>query len=417
MSWFRIVNASKNKARIDIYDDIGEFTDWWTGEKTGLAARDFSAALAALDVSEIELHINSRGGSVPDGIQMYNELRRHKASVTVVIDGQAASIASIIAMAGDEVVMPANTTLWIHDPMAFLDIWGYSNADELRTAAQKTLNLADDLDTTRDILVNTYLTRANDTLTRDELVAMMARETTITADQAVAWGLADRIETPVKVAACHDMAAFRDRTRAAVLVQAGQIAAEAALEPDPAPEPEADPAPTAPEPVDTPEPDPIEDAPATDPDAVVIPASLTDADIPAINAALAPRGVALQRAEAAMDPHTLVDLCQSAGLIDLVPGLLRNNASESAVRAQITQAQQLRDRMAAAGLSAQFAETLTALRADPVDAVCLAYSYRLEQGEGSIRSDHGGNSDPAARPLPNVFEIQAARQAATRKRT
>jgi ATP-dependent protease ClpP protease subunit len=98
MSWFRIVNATKNKARIDIYDDIGEFTDWWTGEKTGLAARDFSAALTALDVSEIELHINSRGGSVPDGIQIYNELRRHKASVTVVIDGQAASIASIILM-------------------------------------------------------------------------------------------------------------------------------------------------------------------------------------------------------------------------------------------------------------------------------------------------------------------------------
>ncbi len=407
MSWYRIVNASKNKARIDIYDDIGEFQDWWTGEKTGLAARDFSATLAALDVGEIELHINSRGGSVPDGIQIYNELRRHKARVTVVIDGQAASIASIVAMAGDEVVMPSNTTLWIHDPMAFLDIWGYSNADELRAAATKTLNLADDLDTTRDILVNTYLTRANDTLTRDELIAMMARETTITAEQAIAWGLADRIEEPLKQAACHDMRPMRERARDAVQARADAIAAEPE-EQDTADVPET-PAP-APEP--EPEPEPV---PALDPDAVVIPATVTAADLPALNTALAARGVTLHAAQTAMDPRTLVDLCQTEGFLALVPGLLASRATETEVRSQIAQAARLRDRMQAAGLAAHFDATLNSLRTDPVDAICLAYSYRMVEGESAIRSDHGALNGPPSKPPPNVLSIQAARKAAQRK--
>ena len=407
MSWYRIVNASKNKARIDIYDDIGEFTDWWTGEKTGLAARDFSATLAALDVNDIELHINSRGGSVPDGIQIFNELRRHKARVTVFIDGQAASIASIIAMAGDEVVMPANTTLWIHDPMAFLDIWGYSNAEELRAAATKTLNLADNLDTTRDILVNTYLTRANDTLTRDELIAMMARETTITAEQAVSWGLADRIEQPLKQAACHDMRPMRERARDAVQARADAIAAE------PEEKEEVDPPETS-DPTPDPEPEP-EPAPAIDPDAVVIPATVSAADLPALNTALAARGVTLHAAQSAMDPRTLVDLCQTENLLALVPGLLASRATESDARAQIAQATRLRDRMQAGGLAAQFEATLNSLRTDPVDAVCLAYSYRMEAGEGAIRSDHGALNGTPSKPPPNVLSIQAARKAAQRK--
>jgi hypothetical protein len=118
-------------------------------------------------------------------------------------------------MACDELVMPANTSLWVHDPAAWLDAWGYQNAKELRDTAQKVLNLADDLDTTREQLVGTYLAKAEEKISRDELVALMEREITITAEQAVVWGLADRIEEPLQQAACHDMGEMRDAAHAA----------------------------------------------------------------------------------------------------------------------------------------------------------------------------------------------------------
>lgn len=383
MSWYRLVNLTQNKARIDIYDSIGEFTDWWTGEKTGLAARDFSATLTALDqVGEIELHINSPGGSVPDGIQIYNELRRHQAKVTVVIDGQAASIASIVAMAGDEVVMPANTSLWIHDPMAWLDIWGYQNAGELRDAAGKALNLADDLDTTRDLLANTYLARAKDSLSRDELIAMMARETTITAEQAVAWGLADRIEEPLKQAASFDLAQRRDAVRAAVQARVNQTGED-------------------------PEPDP---AHAESGDAfLALPLPLTE---DAVNSALAERGVTdyrVTRTPSPMDARALIALCRDRQLASLAPDLIDAGATEAQVSERLQLAATLRDRLFAGGLTAHFDQVLTALLKDPVDAVCLAFGYRQEEGEGQIRSDHAARTGSGGALVP-LKDVMAARR-------
>lgn len=82
-------SATEKAARLDIYDQIGEKTDFWTGEKKGVAAAHFSTVLQALpaDTKTIELHINSPGGSLLDAFQIYNELKRYPASVEVVIDG------------------------------------------------------------------------------------------------------------------------------------------------------------------------------------------------------------------------------------------------------------------------------------------------------------------------------------------
>lgn len=393
MTFFRIVNATKKKARLDIYDSIGQFTDWWTGDKVGLAARDFSAALSALDVTEIDLHINSPGGSVPDGLQIYNELRRHPAKVTVTIDGQAASIASIIAMAGDDVVMPENSTLWIHDPAAWVDLSGYQQADTLRIAAQKALNLADDLDTTRDLLANVYLARAGERLDRADLLAMMARETTITAAQAVEWGLADRIEAPLKLAACHDMAAIH----AQVLAQAP------ATDPTPEPEPDPDTEPLA---------STLEFREATE--YLALPIDIKTDDIPTVvNAALVQLGHAphdIAPKTPAMDARAMVADCQTAGFPALAADLIASAATAPQVTARLALARDLKNRLSGAQASDLFQPLLDAHLKDPVHALCVALSYALEAGEPVIRNDHNGQTAPAARPL-NVLDIQAARKA------
>jgi ATP-dependent protease ClpP protease subunit len=109
-----VAGASAAAAEILIYGDIGES---WYGDT--IAANEFVREVAALDVEHLTVRIASYGGSVTDGIAIYNALKRHKASVTTVIDSIAASIASLIAMAGDRVEMAENATMMLHAP------WGW----------------------------------------------------------------------------------------------------------------------------------------------------------------------------------------------------------------------------------------------------------------------------------------------------
>jgi ATP-dependent protease ClpP protease subunit len=105
--WFEF-HAQAKGAEIVIYDEIGAF---------GIPAKAFLEELKALGaVAELTVRINSSGGSVFDGVAIYNALKRHDAAITVCVDGIAASIASMIAMAGDEIVMPENAMLMLHDP-------------------------------------------------------------------------------------------------------------------------------------------------------------------------------------------------------------------------------------------------------------------------------------------------------------
>ena len=122
-----------------IYGDVqGDGYDWWTDQtiESETSANHFREELAKYpNVTQINVYINSYGGSVFEGTAIYNQLRRHPAHKTVYIDGFACSVASVIAMAGDEVVMPRNAMMMIH--RAIMGAWG--NSDELRKAA-------DDLD-------------------------------------------------------------------------------------------------------------------------------------------------------------------------------------------------------------------------------------------------------------------------------
>lgn len=168
-----------------IYGDVeSDGYDWWTEQviESETSANHFRDELAKYsDLSQINLYINSYGGSVFEGTAIYNQLRRHPAKKTVYIDGFACSVASVIAMAGDEVVMPRNAMMMIHN--AWMCACG--NAAELRKAA-------DDLDAINKGNRQAYLQKAGDKLSEDELVSMLDAETWLTAEDCIRLGLADR---------------------------------------------------------------------------------------------------------------------------------------------------------------------------------------------------------------------------------
>ena len=108
-SWFRFANKAEEYAEIFVHDEIGLF---------GVTSKDFIDELRDVEQGRIKLHINSPGGSVTDGIAIYNALKSHKATVDVYVDALAASIASVIAMAGDRVIMAPHSRMMIHEAMA-----------------------------------------------------------------------------------------------------------------------------------------------------------------------------------------------------------------------------------------------------------------------------------------------------------
>jgi ATP-dependent protease ClpP protease subunit len=193
MTWYQVKALADKKAVINIYEQIGK--DWWDG--SGVTAKSFSETLQALgDVDQIDLHINSPGGNVYDGLTVYNLLKRHKASITGYVDGVAASIASVILMACDKVIMPENATIFVHDPSTFAN----GDADQLRA-------IADDLDKVAVGIVSAYRDKTG--LDADKLHALMKGDSLLTAKEAVELGFADELEAPIQAAANFDIDATR----------------------------------------------------------------------------------------------------------------------------------------------------------------------------------------------------------------
>lgn len=177
--------AQENTLDLYIYGDVeGDGYRWFWDEpiESETSANHFREELARRpDVKQINIYINSYGGSVFEGTAIYNQLKRHTARKTVYVDGFACSIASVIAMAGDEVVMPRNTLMMIHN--MWMDVRG--SAAELRKAA-------DDLDRINEAGRAAYLGKAGDKLTPELLAQMEDDETWLTAEQCIQYGLADR---------------------------------------------------------------------------------------------------------------------------------------------------------------------------------------------------------------------------------
>ena len=168
--------ATPGTLELYIYGDVeGDGRNWWTDEviRSETSANTFREDLAAHpDVSQINIYINSYGGSVFEGTAIYNQLKRHPARKTVYVDGFACSIASVIAMAGDEVVMPRNALMMVHN--MWMGVCG--NAAELRKAA-------DDLDKINEAGRAAYLQKAGDKLTAEAITQLEDGETWLTAEE------------------------------------------------------------------------------------------------------------------------------------------------------------------------------------------------------------------------------------------
>ena len=187
MNKWKMKALNDGKAEIFIYSDIGY--DWWEDKST---AQLFAEELKNLgDISSIDLHINSNGGDVFDGQAIHSLIKNHKGFVTAYIDGLAASIATVIAMGADKVIMPKNAMMMIHNAWTGL----YGNANDLR-------KMADDLDHINDTIVNTYLAKVKDKTDEATIRDLMDKGSWLNAEECLSLGLCDEVSEPVKMAAC-----------------------------------------------------------------------------------------------------------------------------------------------------------------------------------------------------------------------
>jgi len=202
--WFRFTeNKAADETRVDIYDEIGWF---------GITAHDFINELRTVTTRNISLHINSVGGDVFDGLAIHNALKQHDARVNVTVDGIAASIASIISMAGDNVTMADGSLMMIHEPFTL----AIGDAEDMH-------RMGDALNKMGDSLADIYALRAGGT--RDEWRGVMRSETWYTAQEAVAAGLADKASSAPATKNTFDLSIFRNYRAATARSEAPPVVA------------------------------------------------------------------------------------------------------------------------------------------------------------------------------------------------
>ena len=189
--WYNIQNKASETADVYIFDEIGTY---------GVTAQEFINDIKGLKDMPINLRINSLGGDVFDGMAMYNVIKRREAKTTVYIEGIAASIATIIALGADEVVMAENSLFMIHNA------WGGTMGE-----AKDMRKTADTLDKISSELTDIY--RKKTGLSYEALTEMMDEETWLNAEEAYELGFVDVISDSIKVAAKYDVSKFKNITQ------------------------------------------------------------------------------------------------------------------------------------------------------------------------------------------------------------
>ena len=177
--WYEI-KAKSDVSEIWLYDEIGIW---------GIGAKEFIVELNAVKSSKIDMHINSPGGEVFDGAAIYNAVKRHPATVTSYIDGIAASIASVIALAAEKVVMAENAIYMMHNPSGLV----LGTAEDMRKTA-------DILDKVRDTMIGAYVGKSKKG--EDEIKAWLDEEKWMNSEEAKDAGFADEIGDEIDLAAC-----------------------------------------------------------------------------------------------------------------------------------------------------------------------------------------------------------------------
>lgn len=181
--FWQVKNEVNGNSEILLYGPIAGESSWWGDEVT---PRSFAEDLESLGGKDVTVHINSGGGDVFAAHAIHNQLVAYKGRVTVVIDGLAASAATIIAVAGDRIIMPANALFMIHNPAIGLS--DYYGADEL-------LKTAEALNTIKGSIVAAYRKRCK--ASAEELAAMMDAETWMGAAECLEKGFVDEIQGSV----------------------------------------------------------------------------------------------------------------------------------------------------------------------------------------------------------------------------
>lgn len=181
--FWQVKNEVNGNSEILLYGPIAGESSWWGDEVT---PRSFAEDLESLGGKDVTVRINSGGGDVFAAHAIHNQLVAYKGRVTVVIDGLAASAATIIAVAGDRIIMPSNALFMIHNPAIGLS--DYYGADELLKAAEA-------LNTIKGSIVAAYRKRCK--ASAEELAAMMDAETWMGAAECLEKGFVDEIQGSV----------------------------------------------------------------------------------------------------------------------------------------------------------------------------------------------------------------------------
>lgn len=191
MPWFSITARESGPVDIFIYDVIGK--DWLSSD--GVSAREFVQALAPHKARDLIVRINSPGGSVFDGQAIASALRDHAGHVETRIEGLAASIATVIALAGKRVTMAETASMMIHNPVCLC----HGDAREIR-------GTADMLEKLGGQIADVYAARTGKA--KADIVKAMDATTWFTAQEAKEWGFVDEITAPLKAAAAFDLSRF-----------------------------------------------------------------------------------------------------------------------------------------------------------------------------------------------------------------
>jgi len=189
--WFNIQGkATDAVAEVYIFDEIGAY---------GITAQDFISEMKEYKDTPVNLRINCIGGDVFDGMAMYNIIKKREAKTTAYIEGIAASMGSVIALAADEVIMAENSLFMIHNA------WGgaMGEAEDMRKTASILEKISGEI-------ANIYERKTRLSLNR--IIEMMDKETWLNANEAYELGFIDLISDSIKVAAKYDVSKFKNIT-------------------------------------------------------------------------------------------------------------------------------------------------------------------------------------------------------------
>ena len=189
--WYNIQGkATDAVAEVYIFDEIGSY---------GITAQDFISEMKEYKDTPVNLRINCLGGDVFDGMAMYNIIKKREAKTTSYIEGIAASMGSVIALAADEVIMAENSLFMIHNA------WGgaMGEAEDMRKTASVLEKISGEI-------ANIYKRKTR--LSLDRIQDMMDEETWLNAEEAYELGFVDTISDSIKVAAKYDVSKFKNIT-------------------------------------------------------------------------------------------------------------------------------------------------------------------------------------------------------------